>query len=360
MARAKRANRGDTERSRWSNGTADAGHQGEPGWGAQVVVDGNQPRPNGPGTPGNGFFGDDGGPANGGPANGAPANGGPANGGPASGRPANGGPGETTAQPTAEDKTGAGDKPAGPPGRKPPGQAPGSTTATSRTAASRTDETAGAKTGQAAAARTGETARVSTVETAGVKPPENAGERPPETPSWQQIATANGRPVAVAPRQAGFGTPVRVDEIALAAKALSEDLLAATQGMPESVASRQLRRDLDNAVETFRAVASELQSTAGSLVRLAASEGQVCGVTWGVCPDHGLTLMNVGDVATCHVLGCHHEQQGPTEHCAQPVAYKVVDVAGPALFTCAGHAIACRLHLDGAVITLATDSLELL
>jgi hypothetical protein len=320
MARAKRANRGDTERSRWSNGTADAGHQGEPGWGAQVVTGGNQA---GPGRPPNGFFDE----------------------------PGDGGPGETTIEPASTQPgtpQSAGDRP---------------TTAEDKTPAepkTTTDETTGTKTGQAAAARTGETARVSTVETAGVKPPENAGERSPETPSWQQIATANGRPVTVAPRQAGFGTPVRVDEIALAAKALSEDLLAATQGMPETVASRQLRRDLDNAVETFRAVASELQSTAGSLVRLAASEGQVCGVTWGVCPEHGLTLMNVGEVATCHVLGCHHEQQGPTELCAQPVAYKVVDVAGPALFTCAGHAIACRLHLDGAVITLATDSLELL
>ncbi|GAA1522418.1 hypothetical protein [Kribbella lupini] len=329
MARAKRANRGDTERSRWSNGTTDAGHQGEPGWGAQVVAGGNEPS-----RPPNGFFDEPGGGP--GETTAQPADAQPADAQPAGDKP-------TTARPTAEDKT---------PARRQP--------KTDETAGPKTDETAGPKTGQAAPARTGETARVSTVETAGVKPPENAGERSPEPPSWQQIATANGRPVTVAPRQAGFGTPVRVDEIALAAKALSEDLLAATQGMPETVASRQLRRDLDEAVETFRAVASELQSTAGSLVRLAASEGQVCGVTWGVCPEHGLTLMNVGDVATCHVLGCRHEQQGPTERCAQPVAYKVVDVAGPALFTCAGHAIACRLHLDGAVITLATDSLELL
>ncbi|WP_143465535.1 hypothetical protein [Kribbella sp. ALI-6-A] len=177
---------------------------------------------------------------------------------------------------------------------------------------------------------------------------------------WRNEVGTNGR-VAVHPREAGFGTPVRVDEIALAAKALSEDLLIATRGLPESVESRQLRRDLDAAVETFRAVASHLQSTAGSLVRLAASEGLVCGVTWGVCPDHGLTLMNVdGEIASCHVLGCHLQQQAPAERCPQPVAYKVVDAAGPALFTCAGHAIACRLHLDGAVITLTTDSLEML
>jgi hypothetical protein len=170
-------------------------------------------------------------------------------------------------------------------------------------------------------------------------------------------------PAAPAPesaRPSGFGTPVKVDEIALAAIALSEGLIAATRGLPESVASRQLRRDLDQAANTFRAVAGELETTAGNLIRLAATEGQTCGVTWGMCEDHGLTLMAVGEVVTCHVLGCHREQQPVVERCTQPVAYRVVDVAGPALLTCAGHAIACRLHLDGPVITLATDSLELL
>ncbi|MFI5706857.1 hypothetical protein [Kribbella sp. NPDC051620] len=161
-------------------------------------------------------------------------------------------------------------------------------------------------------------------------------------------------------RSSGFGTPVKVDEIALAAIALSEGLIAATRGLPESVASRQLRRDLDQAADTFRTVASELETTAGNLIRLAAAEGQTCQVTWGMCEDHGLTLMAVGEVVTCHVLGCYREQQAVVEPCTQPVAYRVVDVAGPALLTCAGHAIACRLHLDGAVITLATDSLELL
>jgi hypothetical protein len=161
-------------------------------------------------------------------------------------------------------------------------------------------------------------------------------------------------------RPSGFGTPVKVDEIALAAIALSEGLIAATRGLPESIASRQLRRDLDQAADTFRTVASELETTAGNLIRLAAAEGQTCEVTWGMCEDHGLTLMAVGEQVTCHVLGCYREQQAVVEPCTQPVAYRVVDVAGPALLTCAGHAIACRLHLDGAVITLATDSLELL
>ncbi|WP_132296380.1 hypothetical protein [Kribbella sp. VKM Ac-2568] len=181
-------------------------------------------------------------------------------------------------------------------------------------------------------------------------------------PGMPQNRTNGGNGQARDPqaRSAGFGTPVRVDEIAVAAMALSEGLHAATRGLPESVESRQFRRDLDEAADTFRNVASELETTAGNLIRLAASEGQACGVTWGICPEHGLSLMSVGETVTCRVLGCYRENEDVVEQCTQPVAYRVVDAVGPALMTCSGHAIACRLHLDGAVITLASDSLELL
>jgi hypothetical protein len=178
---------------------------------------------------------------------------------------------------------------------------------------------------------------------------------------WQADYEAGHSAQEVAqPRPAEFGTPVRVDEIALAAKALSEELHSAVEGLSQSVESRQFRRELDEAADTIRSIATELETTAGNLVRLVANEGQSCGVTWGVCPEHGLTLMNVGETVSCHVLGCYLEPEGPVERCAHPVAYKVVDAAGPALFACSGHAIACRLHFEGAVITLATDNLELL
>jgi hypothetical protein len=195
------------------------------------------------------------------------------------------------------------------------------------------------------------------------------GPPPQSAPSMQVWRTVQGPPSTASTgqpatppqtRATDLGTPVKVDEIAIAAMTLSENLQAAARGLPESTASRQLRRDLDEAADTFREAANDLETTATNLLRLAANEGQTCGVTWGACPDHGLTLMNVGDVVTCHVLGCHREYEGVIERCTQPVAYRVVDAAGPALLTCAGHAIACRLHLDGAVITLASDSLELL
>ncbi|MFI6829708.1 hypothetical protein ACIBG5_21625 [Kribbella sp. NPDC050241] len=185
--------------------------------------------------------------------------------------------------------------------------------------------------------------------------PENGPENGAEQVHWSQRPSTrvNGTPLGE------FNTPVRVDEIAVAAMALSENLQAATRGMPESVELRRFRRELDQAASTFRTIAGELEATAGSLVRLAASEAQACGVGWGVCPEHGLTLMNVGDTVTCHILGCHRQNEGAVERCQHPVAYRVVDAAGPSLLTCAGHAIACRLYLDNPVITAAADSMEL-
>jgi len=177
----------------------------------------------------------------------------------------------------------------------------------------------------------------------------------PESAHWSE------RPIArvEVPPLGEFSTPVRVDEIAVAAMALSENLDAATRGMPESVALREFRRELDQAASTFRMLAGRLEATAGSLVRLAANDGESCGVGWGVCPEHGLTLMNVGETVSCHILGCNRPNEGAVERCEHPVAYRVVDAAGPALLTCAGHAIACRLYLENPVITAAEDSLEL-
>ena len=155
--------------------------------------------------------------------------------------------------------------------------------------------------------------------------------------------------------------PVRVDEIAVAAMALSDGLQAATQDLPESAKARQFRRRLDEAARACRAVADDLETTAGDLVRIGAGVEDSCGVTWGICPEHGVTLMAADDDrSNCRVVGCHGEQVGVPSRCTQPVEYRVVDAAGPVLLTCTGHAIACRTLLTGAVIMLASDSLETL
>ncbi|WP_405059756.1 hypothetical protein OG474_44480 [Kribbella sp. NBC_01505] len=183
--------------------------------------------------------------------------------------------------------------------------------------------------------------------------------RAPEVPVTEEHWSERPIGRVEVPPLGEFSTPVRVDQIAVAAMALSENLDAATRGMPESVALREFRRELDQAASTFRTLAGRLEATAGSLIRLAANDGETCGVGWGVCPEHGLTLMNVGETVSCHILGCHRENEGAVERCEHPVAYRVVDAAGPALLTCAGHAIACRLYLENPVITAAGDSMEL-
>jgi hypothetical protein len=194
----------------------------------------------------------------------------------------------------------------------------------------------------------------------GQRPDQQSAQPPNRTTPGAWTAEVRERPrVPNGATLRQFNTPVRVDEVAVAAMTLAEDLQAATQNMPDSGELRRFRRDLDQAVTTFRELASRLEVTAGNLVRLAASESQACGVGWGVCPEHGLTLMNIGETATCHVLGCGRENEGEVERCEHPVAYRVVDAAGPALLTCSGHAIACRMYFDNPVITSAADSMEL-
>ncbi|MFC0623855.1 hypothetical protein [Kribbella deserti] len=159
--------------------------------------------------------------------------------------------------------------------------------------------------------------------------------------------------------QYGLTMPVRVDEIAVAAMALSDGLRAATEQLPESAEARRFRRRLDDVARACREMAGELESTAGELVRVVANAERTCEVAWGICPEHGVTLVVYGHVSRCRIIGCYREA-GVPDRCTQSVEYRVIDAAGPALHTCTGHAIACRTLLPGAVITLTTDTLELL
>ncbi|WP_328993087.1 hypothetical protein OG394_02240 [Kribbella sp. NBC_01245] len=157
----------------------------------------------------------------------------------------------------------------------------------------------------------------------------------------------------------GWSMPVRVDEIAVAAMALSDGLRAATDHLPDSAEARRFRRRLDDVARACREMAGELEVTAGELVRVVANSERTCELTWGICPEHGVTLVVYGEVSRCRIIGCHRPA-GTPERCTQEVEYRVIDAAGPSLQTCTGHAIASRTLLPGAVITQTTDTLELL
>lgn len=171
-------------------------------------------------------------------------------------------------------------------------------------------------------------------------------------------AAVNGS-VAEGATANGWSMPVRVDEIAVAAMALSDGLRAATEHLPDSAEARRFRRRLDDVARACREMAGELEVTAGELVRVVANAERTCELTWGVCPEHGVTLVVYGEVSRCRIIGCHRPA-GTPEPCTQEVEYRVIDAAGPSLQTCTGHAVAARTLLPGAVITQTTDTLELL
>ena len=100
------------------------------------------------------------------------------------------------------------------------------------------------------------------VKDAGEKQAQDPSRKGPPRSDWTK--EVRDRPRVPNGTLGQFNTPVRVDEIAVAAMALSENLQAATRGMPETVELRRFRRDLDQAASTFRTIASELEVTAVS------------------------------------------------------------------------------------------------
>lgn len=162
------------------------------------------------------------------------------------------------------------------------------------------------------------------------------------------------------PVHESVATPGRLGELAAAARELADGIEAANDALLSSVelGADRFWMSLTSAVEACRTAATELERTAGELVRAAAEADKACSVSWGVCPDHGVVVLSSGDMLTCRVLGCYRTPQASTAPCTRPVAYRVVDAAGSAFLACTGHAIACRRELVGAVITLTADSLE--
>ncbi len=83
------------------------------------------------------------------------------------------------------------------------------------------------------------------------------------------------------------------------------------------------------------------------------SDGTLCGVTWGVCPDHGATLRTDARGTGCGFPGCPRtwDYDRFAAPCEDPATHQVRDAAGGVMPLCGGHAIAVGKALEGAVIT---------
>ena len=79
----------------------------------------------------------------------------------------------------------------------------------------------------------------------------------------------------------------------------------------------------------------------------------LCAVTWGVCPEHGATLVVAAGRTSCGHPGCPRgwDYDRFAAPCPEPASHRLRDSAGGVLLLCPGHLIAVRTQLPGADIT---------
>jgi len=114
----------------------------------------------------------------------------------------------------------------------------------------------------------------------------------------------------------------------------------------------------DAAVDWVRQASAELADTADQLERVAAAmRPGACSVQWGVCPEHGNTLIGMGRKTWCRVTGCG--RGWPYDRidlpCIEPARWQVTDQNGGTTVMCDGHALDARQSLAGAGIELREE-----
>lgn len=78
----------------------------------------------------------------------------------------------------------------------------------------------------------------------------------------------------------------------------------------------------------------------------------LCGIRWGICPDHGPTLASSGGVSWCDFPAC--ERRWAYDRLAQPCAevttHRITDRAGASITACSVHAAEATQMLDDATV----------
>jgi hypothetical protein len=114
----------------------------------------------------------------------------------------------------------------------------------------------------------------------------------------------------------------------------------------------------DTAAGLMRQASSELGETADHLEHIAdAMKPGACAVQWGVCPQHGNTLVSTAGKTWCRVIGCgqtwSYDRVGLP--CIEPARWQVTDKQGAVCVMCDGHALDAREHLEGARVELREE-----
>ncbi len=160
------------------------------------------------------------------------------------------------------------------------------------------------------------------------------------------MTARNGRTPAALPN------PTAVTALARRAGRLAADLDAAGQEMATLGGdTRQVGYRLDAAGAAIRAAIDDLQAAGAALARMrrAAAPGR-CGLPWGVCPEHGATLVSTGGQTGCTRCARSWDYDHLCAPCTESVTHLLADAHGGTLRLCTGHAHAARTTVVGGSI----------
>jgi hypothetical protein len=146
---------------------------------------------------------------------------------------------------------------------------------------------------------------------------------------------------------------VHTRDLAARAEALAAEIATLHRDMhaadPEPVRRAGFR--CESAAGFVRQAAGELRDTAAGLARIsAASAPGTCSIPWGVCPEHGNTLVSTAGRTWCRERSCQRrwDYDRVASPCAEPTRWAITDQCGGTSVMCDGHALDASTHIDGA------------
>ncbi|GGO98273.1 hypothetical protein [Wenjunlia tyrosinilytica] len=147
-------------------------------------------------------------------------------------------------------------------------------------------------------------------------------------------------------------TPADVRALIADATALQERIRDVERRLRGSEETRHTVFRLDDAAGRLTDVSQALEETASELARVrAVRDGSVCAVPWGVCPEHGNTLVSSGGRTRCKTCGRTWNYDRLGVPCGEPLTHKVTDAAGGSFLACKAHAMDATERLVGGTVT---------
>ncbi|MFD7867816.1 hypothetical protein [Streptomyces sp. NPDC059783] len=156
-------------------------------------------------------------------------------------------------------------------------------------------------------------------------------------------------------------TPADIRALIADADTLQERIRAIEQQLRSSEETRHSVFRLADAAGRLTDVSEALEETAGELARVrSVRDGSVCAVPWGVCPEHGNTLVSTGGRTRCSQLACtrvwSYDRLGVP--CGEPLTHKVTDATGASFNACRAHAMDATERIIGCTVTPLDTSAE--